>query len=164
MLMLSVLNAYILYRDECKKQGKTPCLQRVFRKNCVKEMIEDANGQMVEVEATGTEVLTRLTARHFPSKVVPKPGAKKQNPARLCVVCSTTTGKRKAPGDGRRRKETTCECSKCDVGLCWQPCFGLFHQYKDYKAAWRKWNAKQTQGGDISDSDTESGEEVVNEQ
>ena len=168
MLMLSVLNSYILYKEHCRKIGKSPPLQRVFRKECVKEMIEAASGEKPQqADQVGEEILMRLTARHFPRKVAPKPGAKKLNPARICVVCSTTTGKRKAPGDGRRRKETTCECPKCNVGLCWQPCFGIFHQYRDYQGAWRKWNARQVQGRDGSDTETESevsDGEHVNEQ
>ena len=157
MVMLAVLNAHILYKFHCQRQQKPVVLQRVFRRTVVKELLESSCEVPVvaDPELPGAEVLMRLSARHFPKKVKPKPGAKKLNPARLCVVCSTSTGKRKTVGDGRRRKETTCECRKCNVGLCWTPCFEFFHRYKDYKAAWRRWNAGVLQAQPSSDSESD---------
>ncbi|XP_062570286.1 piggyBac transposable element-derived protein 4-like [Saccostrea cucullata] len=76
----------------------------------------------------------RLTGRHFLSKIAQKEG-QKSKPLRTCPVCSTTTGKRKTVGDGRKTVRSTYECKVCDFGLCVHPCFMLNHTKKDYKQA-----------------------------
>ena len=35
----------------------------------------------------------------------------------------------------RVRKQTSFHCSECDTPLCIDPCFELFHTYKDFKRA-----------------------------
>ncbi|PSN54109.1 PiggyBac transposable element-derived protein 4 [Blattella germanica] len=66
----------------------------------------------------------RLTARHFPSPVLPTP--KKQNPTRYCTVCSnTTTGEKK-------RRESRYMCSECGVTLCVFPCLEKYHTLNNY--------------------------------
>lgn len=62
---------------------------------------------------------TRLTERHFPSLYT----SKGKNRSRRCVVCSTNN----------RRSESRYECKDCNVGLCIDPCFRLYHTQLDYK-------------------------------
>ena len=93
--------------------------------------------------------MERLTGRHFLSKIPQKEG-QKSKPLRTCPVCSTTTGKRKTPGDGRKTVRSTYECKTCDVGLCVDSCFELYHTNKDYKQAYQR---SQGQNVESDDSD-----------
>ncbi|KAJ8976675.1 hypothetical protein NQ317_004758 [Molorchus minor] len=56
----------------------------------------------------------RLTGRHFPA-LVP------HNKVRRCIVCSQTKLQAK------KRSESRYMCGKCNVGLCVQPCFEVYH-------------------------------------
>jgi rubrerythrin len=70
--------------------------------------------------------------RHFIYRI--KTNGKKRNLARLCKVCNETersnaelsAQKRKRPGH-----ETVYECQVCNVSLCIEPCFRLFHSKKN---------------------------------
>ncbi|XP_012936290.1 piggyBac transposable element-derived protein 4-like [Aplysia californica] len=148
--MLAERNAYLLYKESTQQ----PMNYAVFRRELAKEMASQSPPRLPPRHAalqTGSSSLHRLTARHFPSKILHPAGFEKRRPrTRLCVVCSTRTGKRKVPGDGRRRKETTVECVDCNVGLCVIPCFELYHTQKDYKRSYRRLQEVQVQGQDNS--------------
>ena len=47
------------------------------------------------------ETVTRLTGRHFPSMLLPNPGAKDQRPVKRCQVCHAK-GNISAGGSGIR--------------------------------------------------------------
>ena len=129
MLMLAVLNSYIQYKEHCKAQDppRKPMLHRTFQGKIAKALVASSAplDPSIRGAASTAEDVQRLTGRHFPSRVQPKPGQKKKNPQRMCSVCCTSTGKRKHRSDGRKRKETVCECVQC--GLCWKPCFRIYH-------------------------------------
>ena len=55
----------------------------------------------------------RLTERHFPSFYKPR----NKNLKRRCVVCSRND----------KRSDSRYECNECDVGLCIDPCFKIYH-------------------------------------
>jgi len=62
----------------------------------------------------------RLTERHFLRKVAPK--TKKSKPQRRCVVHSK-----------HGKKKTSVYCfQKCNVGLCLEECFELYHTKLNY--------------------------------
>ena len=64
--------------------------------------------------------VSRLRERHFIRKVTPK--TEKSKPQRRCVVC-TKHGK---------KKTTVYCCQECDVGLCLEECFELYHTKLHY--------------------------------
>ena len=129
---LAVLNAYIVYKMYHDKAEP----QRIFRKRLVQQLVGPHRAGLMQNPLPRREAAeeVRLIERHFPSRI-PVSG-KKKNPARLCVVCNQGTGKRKSPGDGRFRKETTYCCVACGVSLCVVPCFELYHTKRDYKRAY----------------------------
>ena len=137
---LAVLNAYIIYR--AKVENADP--QRVFRRKLAAQLVATHRGvRLNQAPASctfGGDDYARLQGRHFPSKV-PATHTRKYR-TRLCVVCSSVTGKRKSAGDGRRRKETTFQCTPCDVGLCVTPCFELYHTEKDFQGAFLAYTSK----------------------
>ena len=126
LFMLGVLNAYIVHKATAAKKLS----HRVFRRDLAKQLV-----QLVPITpslrpplAVGQSSLFRLTARHFAKKIEPKPGAKKQNPQRECVVCS----------EPAKRKFSRFECRCCDVGLHIDPCFEVYHTVKDFKRAYKR--------------------------
>ncbi|XP_046827605.1 protein tramtrack, alpha isoform-like isoform X5 [Vespa crabro] len=63
----------------------------------------------------------RLTGRHFLSVYVSNT-AKSKSARRKCVVCAKN----------KKRSESRYECKKCDVGLCIDKCFELYHTKEEY--------------------------------
>ena len=138
LFSLSVLNSYILY----KERTRSPVLQRVFRRELVKELVSSF-GLSTSLTPRGhprssAEGLSRLQAgKHFPEKI--QGTGKKSNITRSCVVCfpaqrkilARTGEKRKRPG-----RESSFQCSVCKVALCIQDCFQLYHSVQDYVAAY----------------------------
>lgn len=96
----------------------------------IERLIEEG-GCVQEPSARGyclksTENVTRLTGRHFPSKV--EDNDKRKAKARKCVVCS-----QKQNENGKRiHRETRFQCDECNVGLCAAPCFKIYHTYTSF--------------------------------
>lgn len=107
--MMATLNAYLLYKEHCAKLRKKPVLHRVFRREVIKSLIGETTPQPTQVRgAANPRDVERLTGRHFLTKIVQKEG-QKSKPLRTCPVCSTTTGKRKTVGDGRKTVRSSYE-------------------------------------------------------
>lgn len=68
----------------------------------------------------GTDIF-RLTERHFLSVYVSNT-SKSKTARRKCVVCAKN----------KKRSESRYECKKCDVGLCINKCFELYHTKEEY--------------------------------
>ncbi|CAK9830500.1 PiggyBac transposable element-derived protein 4 [Anthophora retusa] len=66
----------------------------------------------------GNDNPLRLIERHFPSLY--KPPRKNRN--RRCVVCTAND----------KRRESRYECKDCNVGLCVEPCFRIYHTELHY--------------------------------
>ena len=62
----------------------------------------------------------RLTERHFLRNVAPK--TEKSKLQRKCVVCSKHG----------KKKTSVYYCQICDVGLCLEDCFELYHMKLNY--------------------------------
>ena len=83
---IALLNSWILCRECCSQHQQNDSLQRVFRRDFVKCLIADVQATPAEVSIprrkprTGLEGERRLRGRHFPSKVVPIAGTKRQHP------------------------------------------------------------------------------------
>lgn len=150
---MATLNAHLLYSEFCHKKNRKPVLHRVFRRQVAKSLISETNPPLPIVRgAVNPRDLDRLTGRHFISKIVQKEG-QKSKPLRTCPVCNVPTGKRRTPGDARKVVRSTYECKDCDVGLCVDPCFRIYHTYKDYKTAHRR-HTRVAEDSGGTDSDT----------
>ena len=143
VLAIAVLDSYIIYKEE--NQNK-PITHRIFRRTLISELI--SNNPVGVISKAGRpsvnpQQLERLTARHFISKIVGS--GKKKNIARLCVVCNKAeqTNTEVDPEHKRRRPghETKYECKDCNVALCIDPCFRLFHTNQEYVQAYKRWKA-----------------------
>ncbi|GFO35124.1 PiggyBac transposable element-derived protein 4-like [Plakobranchus ocellatus] len=126
MFMLGVLNAYIVHKATATRKLS----HRIFRRDLAKQLVKFIPfcQEIRPAVCPGQSSLFRLTARHFPRFIHPKPGAKKQNPQRMCVVCS----------EPNKRTYTRYQCPSCDVGLHIDPCFEIYHTTKDFKRAHKR--------------------------
>ena len=82
--------------------------------------VRGAETQSVPGQEASDNTIRRLTERHFLRKVPPKTG--KSKPQRRCVVCSK---------HGKKKTSVYC-CQICDVGLCLEDCFLLYHTKLNY--------------------------------
>lgn len=92
-LDLTIVNSYILYKQRVPRLGETIMSQKIYRRTLVSELLLDrdtvrAPGRRFDPQPDNA---SRLTARHFPSKVPPT--EKRKCPTRTCVVCSSKPGR-----------------------------------------------------------------------
>ena len=102
------------------------------------------------------EPIMRLMGRHFPEKIVAE--GKKKNVSRSCAVCTTAERKKdQAAGVKRKRpgRESSYQCSDCKKTLCVDPCFRLYHTYKDFVKAYNDWKSPEVDQNN-NDVDTDS--------
>lgn len=117
----AVWNSFVIY-----KKQKCPLKHADFRLRLIERLIEESGPNDVALNrrnpVKASENVMRLTGRHFPS-AVPDHGIKRKNPVRICKVCSLKTNE-----NGKRiRRESRYECVECNVGLCVDPCFKIYH-------------------------------------
>ncbi|GFO14718.1 PiggyBac transposable element-derived protein 4-like [Plakobranchus ocellatus] len=124
LFMLSVQNAYIVHKATAVKKLS----HRIFRRDLAAQLVQFIFTPVARPLGLGQSSLFRLTARHFPRMIQPKPNAKRQNPQRECVICS----------ERPKREFSRFECQDCDVGLHVDRCFELYHTKKDFKRAYKR--------------------------
>lgn len=74
----------------------------------------------------GDKFILRLIGKHFISHIPPNPV--KKEPRRRCAVCCSKQG-----ADGKKiRKETRTWCEVCNVALCMEPCFKVYHTQESF--------------------------------
>lgn len=118
---LTIYNGYVLY----KLKKNVNLRLATYQLEVIREIIEKYGSQVrssVSRPPSGSPL--RLTARHFPSCI---PSTITQaNPRRKCYVCANTVRRAKL------RRDTSCECIECDVGLCLTNCFEDYHTVKAF--------------------------------
>ncbi|XP_069113477.1 piggyBac transposable element-derived protein 4-like [Argopecten irradians] len=141
VLGLAVLNSYILY----KTRSQQPVLQRVFRRELVNQLVtasEISGPSSRGRKRSSAEVLRRLSARQF---ICHLPTSGNRNHAkRRCVVCGPAeaelfrSANPEEPVPKRMGRETCFQCKQCQVPLCIEPCFELFHTKAEYVLAYKR--------------------------
>lgn len=121
-----LLNAYILYKKYTNKNAEhlaffTTLVGQILKAHQTEDEPSAKRGRpVIQKSLFGDTTPTRLTGRHFPS-IVPATDNKK-NSTRRCCVCSAK---------GVRKESRYC-CQECDVGLCVDPCFRIYHTQEEY--------------------------------
>ena len=142
---LAELQSYLLYRMKSAK----PVPHRVYRKELIKQMLPTCklplDRHLGRKRSAGSISDThRLEDRHFISKIEASPDLKKAAVQRNCKVCCTSMAKYyKAEGlkvPKHPGHMTRYECRDCQVSLCVDPCFKLYHTYQDYIGAYRRYH------------------------
>ncbi|XP_069104408.1 piggyBac transposable element-derived protein 4-like [Argopecten irradians] len=139
ILGIAVLNSYIIY----KEMSQHPVLQRVFRREVVRQLVMEAD--VTGPESRGRKKgdnLQRLSARHLIGHLPPT-GTK--SPARRrCVPCGPgemelyRAQHQGLPAPRRLGRETTFQCKQCCVPLCVEPCFELYHTKAEFVLAYKR--------------------------
>lgn len=117
-------NSYVLYT---KNGGSMTHLE--YRIKLIEEYVEKYH--IPDFSSKGgrpskTPNPMRLKERHF-LKSIPVTGSKSR-PTKRCVVCCS-----KRDGSGKRiRRESRYWCPNCEVGLCLEPCFEIYHTKLNY--------------------------------
>jgi hypothetical protein len=113
LLNTSVHNSFIVCSAS---EGMKKLDHLMYRLELVKELLE-LHGKALDSSCPGRPSKTpppdRLTARHFIERI-----KKKAKPTKGCAVCCKKTG---------GRKETSFWCKYCEVGLCLENCFRVYH-------------------------------------
>ncbi|GFX89857.1 piggyBac transposable element-derived protein 4 [Trichonephila clavipes] len=117
----SLWNAYVI----SKKQNPTHNIKLLeFRLRLVEESIQKYSDR-VNCSGPGRPSSTlnplRLTARHFKRHIPPNPIKKRALKTMCCLVFKKRCKWEKI------RKETRIWCKDCEVRLCFEPCFEIYH-------------------------------------
>ena len=137
MLNVCMVNSFILWKEYMKKKGvASKNSQTEFRIDVITKLVGDALVNANEVNNSFTGEFDRLTGRHFMKRIPVPPDSKSGKVFRTCKVCSIAERefdhRRKLPKRKRTGHETRYECSSCNVALCVDICFELFHTQKNY--------------------------------
>lgn len=130
LLNMLILDAHILN----KKFGDTKLSHSDFREHLAAWLIQCATGEPINVdEMTASIAVDRLSGRHFPQRLPARPDGRVV--PLNCKVCFV--GKKEADNTGKekRRKSSSFKCEQCNIVMCVDPCFRLYHLYekpKDY--------------------------------
>jgi len=117
LLNATVLNSLVIYRQN----GGRNVDHLTFRIELVEGLLAKYSVQRkVPGHHDGYSNIKRLTERHFPRRIPPTEN--KCKPTRRCVVCSKH----------KKRRETVYYCQDCDVALCVDGCFEVYHTRKCY--------------------------------
>ena len=134
LLNICIVNAYVLLKEHCKSIGtlykKTQTDFRVaVIKKLVSENMNDAQNNSI------TEDYERLTGRHFPSNIS-VPYVKGTVLQRACrVYCPAEREFHRRRVAGKRKREgnrSVYECKTCNVTLCIDNCFEIYHSNKNF--------------------------------
>ena len=120
LLNSTVLNSFVVYRQVTRRN-----IQQVsYRIQPVEGLFTkyacDMETQSVPGRKASDNTVPWLTERHFVRKVAPETEKSKSQRGR--VVCSSQGIK----------KTSVYSCEMCDVGLCLEDCFELYHTKFNY--------------------------------
>lgn len=113
LLDMAIWNAFTLQKKQLRNVDNYN-----FRMNLVERIFEKFHitpPQPAKRQKLESGCPLRLSARHFPDLVTST--SSKKNASRRCAVCSMK----------KIRRESRYQCTECDVGLCVQPCFRIYH-------------------------------------
>lgn len=126
LLDLSILNSGIVYNSLKETKLKLP----EYRLKLIEQLLQTYSSGTVNISQSrpGRKIIgdypTRLTERHFPSRIIPPEG--KSRIQKKCHVHSQTKL------DAQCRKDTAYECKECGKALCLEPCFQNYHTKQKY--------------------------------
>lgn len=131
LLDLAMLNSYHLYKIKTEETNKHVMTQLQFRVAVIRSLLEqnlsDTLGEhsVKRGRPSNEPSPARLVSRHFPSFI--PPNENKERPTRRCYVCTHTKIE-----INRTRTESRYECTACNVALCVDPCFRVYHTLLDF--------------------------------
>lgn len=127
MLNMLILNAYILNN----KFGQKKLTHSDYCEYIAGYLVQ-GNGDSIDcLPIDNFLVCDRLFGRHWPIKI-PK-NLKGIVVPLNCKVCFVGDREHKASGRPKNRKSTSYKCEQCNLAMCIDPCFRIYHCHKDYQ-------------------------------
>jgi len=120
LLNSTVLNSFVIYRQVTGRNKEQLSYRIQLVEGVFMKYARAAETQSVPGWQASDNTVPRLTERHFLRKSAPK--TEKSKPQRRCVVCSKHV----------KKKTSVYYCQICDVGLCLEDCFELYHMKLNY--------------------------------
>jgi len=120
LLISTVLNSFVVYRQVTGRNIQQLSYRIKLVEGLFTKYARAAETQSVSGRQASDKTIPRLTERHFLRKVAPK--TEKSKPRRRCDLCSN---------HGKKKTSVYC-CQICDVGLCLEDCFELYHTKFNY--------------------------------
>ena len=120
LLNSTVLNSFVIYRHVMGRNIEQLSYRIQLVEGLFMKYVCAAEMRSVQRRQASNNTVPRLTERHFPRKVAPK--TEKSKPQRRYVVYSK---------HGKKRTSVYC-CQICDVGLCLEDGFELYHTKLNY--------------------------------
>lgn len=116
---------------------ETPFPKKIMKRDVIRQL---ANATMADLQDNVNNSITddyeRLAGSHFLRRIAVPEHSKSGKIFRVCTVCSTAQRefdrRRQLPKRKRAGHETRYECSTCNVSLCIDNCFEIYHTYKNY--------------------------------
>ena len=130
----ALVNGRIHYNIQNKDKLKKTITSVQYRQKIITKLTEGFTRKQKKRagrKSTG-EVLNRLVERHSMLDLSLQKGSKYRP---NCKVCSIINCKRKGKEGACKRKQTRFLCKQCpnNPAMCVDPCFGIYHNVKDYK-------------------------------
>jgi len=141
ILNVCMVNAFVLFKEYRLKHGLPIKFSHTdFRLAVIRQIVnESVSFDNVRNRVTADD-FERLTGKHFISKIPVPENHKKKSIQRICKVCSTAERQFfRRNGEPKRKRaghETIYECKLCNVSLCLENCFEIFHTQKYYVDAY----------------------------
>lgn len=135
LIHLAKVQSYILY----KQAVAAPLPQSDYTKQIIQQLLRDIPMKKT-VNRRHPSDIKQLTARHFMMNEVDEPpSAMEAHPSLLHKFCSFRNPDKNGPCY-LRKKETTFKRKQCNLGMCFEPCFKIYHTRKNYKwLSLKKW-------------------------
>jgi len=120
LLNSAVLNSFVVYWQVMGRSIQQLSYRIQLVEGLFMKYVRAVETQSVPGRKASNNTVSRLTERHFLRKVAPK--TEKSKPQKRCVVGSK---------HGKKKTSVYC-CQICDVGLCLEDCFELYHTKLNY--------------------------------
>jgi hypothetical protein len=120
LLNYTVLNSIVVYRQVTGRNTEQLSYRIQLVEGLFMKYAHAAGERNVSGRHASNNTIPRLNERHFLRNVATK--TEKSKPQRRCLVCSK---------HGKKKTSVYC-CQICDMGLCLEDCFELYHTKLNY--------------------------------
>ena len=132
-----VNNAYVLNRKYGNKRGTHQSFIEHIAEYLISTSTSTATCMPKKVRSpTDFADDSRLQGRHFMTFLPEKPGKVRVKPVKRCFACNfspTQVSKLGFPKTQVPRRLTSYKCMECEIALCVEPCFRIYHTVTNYR-------------------------------
>ena len=134
MFSLVLNNAYVLHKKFTTKCIHHDAFIEHITEYLLKTALPNAMTKKVKYHSDHTKINTmcQLEGQHYPQHIPKSPGSKIGS--KLCEACNFSKQFLKQQGitHNFKCKMTSYQCSECNIPLCIEPCFKIYHTEENY--------------------------------